>query len=256
MNGQVAGVPNQITIKNVYGNCTTSGGEPINIVGNTTDFQSDAQKVILEEMALETRTETGEKLYEMFGVNLPASGDLEAEAGKYVRTVYADGVAVGKAISLLKDGAAAGEGFQVAFTVKDGGKYLTGGETLTLAVPNDTAATLVIPVTVKLTARDESGVHYFDVNVILPPAPAAVEELMDEIAASYTDSSDGWTVMDMAALRRPCRTRPPRPPARPGRMPSICLSPRRRGLRPPSATAPASRSSCGPWGSTAGGSIP
>lgn len=199
MNGQVAGVPNQITIKNVYGNCTTSGGEPINIVGNTTDFQSDAQKVILEEMALETRTETGEKLYEMFGVNLPASGDLEAEAGKYVRTVYADGVAVGKAISLLKDGAAAGEGFQVAFTVKDGGKYLTGGETLTLAVPNDTAATLVIPVTVKLTARDESGVHYFDVNVILPPAPAAVEELMDEIAASYTDSSDGWTVMDMAA---------------------------------------------------------
>lgn len=198
MNGQVAGVPNLITIKNVYGNCTTSGGEPIGIVGNTTDFQSDAQEAFLKEMTLETRTETGEMLYEMFGVNLPASEDLEKEAGKYVRAVYADGVAAGGTISLLKDGAAAGEGFQADFTVKDGGKYLAGGNTLTLAASNDTAATLVIPVTFKLSARDGSGVQFFDVNVILPPAQEAVEDLMDEIAASYTDSSDGWTVMDMA----------------------------------------------------------
>ena len=198
MNGQVASVPNQITIKNVYGNCTTSSGDSIDIVGNTTNFPSEAQKAILKEMTLETRTETGEKLYEMFGVNLPASGDLKAEADKYVRAVYADGVVAGRAISLLKDGAEADDGFQAAFTVKDG-KYLKGGEKLTLAVSNDTAATLVIPVTVKLTAQDGSGVQYFDVNVILPPAQEAVEELMDKIAASYTGSSDGWTVMDMAA---------------------------------------------------------
>lgn len=199
MNGQVAGVPNQITIKKVYGSCATSGGESIDIVGNTTNFQSEAQKEFLKEMALETRTETGEKLYEMFGVNLPASEDLKAEAEKYVRAVYADNAAEDKTISLLKDSEVAGEGFQATFTVKGDGKYLAGGEKLTLAAPNDTAATLVIPVTVKLTAEDGSGVHYFDVNVILPPAPAAVEKLMDDIAVSYTSSSDGWTVMDMAA---------------------------------------------------------
>ena len=199
MSGQVAGVPNRITIKNVYGSCAASGGEPIGIVGNTTDFQSEAQKEFLKEMALETRTETGEKLYEMFGVNLPASEGLKEETEKYVRAVYADNAAGDKTISLLKDSAVAGEGFQAAFTVKDGGKYLSGGEKLTLAAHNDTAATLVIPVTVKLTAKDGSGVHYFDVNVILPPAPEAVEKLMDDIAVSYTSSSDGWTVMDMAA---------------------------------------------------------
>ena len=63
---------------------------------------------------------------------------------------------------------------------------------------NDTSATLTTHVTVSLTETATGDVYLLTVSVILPVGQDAMQELMDAIAAGYTDSSDGWTVMDMA----------------------------------------------------------
>ncbi len=195
LNGTLTGVENQITIKKAYANCTTEDGKGISIIGNTTKYQGESQKAVLQSLTLSSQAATAQKLYEMFGVNLPVSGDLRAEVEKYAGAVTARQEA-GSAISLLKAGAVASDGITVRY--EEQSPYLTGGDTLKLVKANDTAATLTAPVTVTLTEKSSGEIYIQKVNVILPAGQDAAQALMDAIAASYTDSSDGWTVMDMA----------------------------------------------------------
>lgn len=196
LNGTLTGVENQITIRNAYGNCTQPDGSLINLIGNATDYPSNAQKAVLEEMVLKTWRETADKLFEMFGVDLPVSEELAQEAAKYADTVRIDpDTAVGDVISLLKQGETANADITVSIEASD--ELLTGGSSLTLAEENDTAATRSIPVIITLT-DSEGNICHKTVTVLLPANQAAVSDLMDTIAASYVESSDSWTVMDMA----------------------------------------------------------
>ncbi len=194
LNGAITGVENQITVRNAYGNCTQPDGTQINLIGNGTDYASEAQKEVLAQMTLTTRAATGAKLYEMFGVDLPLSEELKREAEKYAESVKVD-AAPGEAISLLKVGEAPGAGITVSYEAS--GEFLTGGSDLTLGKANDTAATKAVRVLVTLTDPQGNFCHK-TVTVLLPADASAVSGLMDTIAASYTESSDGWTVMDMA----------------------------------------------------------
>ena len=196
LNGTLTGVDSQITIKEAYGNCMTAGGGSISIIGNSHNYQSESQKAVLESLTLSSQAEVSQKLYEMFGVNPLVSDALRAEAAKYAEIILAD-AAAGETVSLLKAGEAADH---TAFTVeyKVDSDYLTGGPEVTLVKVNDTSATLTTHVTVSLTETATGDVYLLTVSVILPVGQDAMQELMDAIAAGYTDSSDGWTVMDMA----------------------------------------------------------
>lgn len=191
LSGQVTGVASQITAKNLYGNCM--GDPALSPVGNTYSFSSDAQKAVLESMALITRASVAKRLYEMFGVTLPVSEALQAEAKKYADavTVSAD-TTVGYAIALLKPGETPNG--EIAVTVEVESDYLTGGEALTLAKRNAGAARTV---SVRVVLSDGMDTLYHTVMVILPSGLER-DVLMDAIAGTLTESTDGWTVMDMA----------------------------------------------------------
>lgn len=194
--GAITGVENQIAVKNAYANCTTAG-DNIGIIGNATQYQSESQKAVLASLTLDSKDKTSAQLYEMFGVNLPASDGLKAEAAKYAETVLAR-AAQGGVLSLLKEGQGADESsFTAAFEVDS--DYLTGGSQVTLQKGNDTAATLTVPVVVALTENASGDVYRLTVNVVLPAGQDAAGALMDAIAAGYVETGDGWTVMDMAA---------------------------------------------------------
>lgn len=92
----------------------------------------------------------------------------------------------------------ADENVKVTYTVSQEGKnYLTGGDTLKLKKANDTAKSMWIDVTLKLS--DQNAAYTKRIKVMLPVSEEKRTELMDTIAADYTDSSDLWTIMDMAA---------------------------------------------------------
>ena len=193
LSGTVSGLDNRITVKNAFGNCTQPDGKNLNIIGNASDYQSDSQKAKLEDMTLSTRQEVGDKLYELFDVNLP---DLENEAAKYVDSLTVPAsTEAGSALDLLKPGAAPTPGVTVTYEVTDA--HLTGGDTLTLTKGNDTVATVSVEVT--LTLKDASGTYHKTVTVILPVTPEKRADLMDAIAKGYTETKDEWTAMDMAA---------------------------------------------------------
>ncbi len=192
LGGIVSGLANQITVKNAFGNCTQAEDNNLSVIGNTTAYPSDTQKAALEGMTLSTRQEVGDKLYELFGINLP---DLKNEADKYVDalTVPAD-TKNGTELSLLKSNQSTTLGVTVTYSVTD--THLTGGETLKLAKGNDTVAT--ISVSVQLRLADSFGSYHKTVQVILPVTPEKRSALMDAIANGYTETKDGWTAMDMA----------------------------------------------------------
>ena len=193
LSGTVSGLDNRITVKNSFGNCTQAEGKDLNIIGNASDYQSDSQKAALEDMTLSTRQEVGDKLFKLFGVNLP---DLENEAAKYVDSLIVPAsTEAGSALSLLKPGETAAAGVTVTYEVTDA--HLTGGDTLTLTKGNDTVATVSVEVT--LTLKDASGTYHKTVTVILPVTPEKRADLMDAIAKGYTETKDEWTAMDMAA---------------------------------------------------------
>ena len=195
LNGTLTGVANQITVKNAYSNCTQAAGAPSGVVGNSVDFSGEAA-AILGQMGLATTKEVSAKLYEMFGVNLPVSDGLKSEADKYADAVTARQTVSGDQISLLLPDATADGEITVGYEVESA--YLTGGSTLTLAKANDTTATLSVPVVLTLT--DAGGNVYRKTAAVLLPVQAdKMENLMDTIAASYVDNSDGWTVLDMVA---------------------------------------------------------
>ena len=198
MGGTIAGISNQITIKDAYGNCAQpDGAAPLNPIGNMTQYSSESEAQILAQMKLDTTAATSARLYEMFGVNMSVPDGLTAEAAKYADAVtISSETPVDTPVSLLKQGETAADGITVRYEVENS-EYLTGGSGLTLKKTGDAATPLAVRVTVVLT--DGSGNTYRKaVTVRLPAAPGKVDDLMDAIAASYTGSSDGWTVMDMA----------------------------------------------------------
>ena len=60
-----------------------------------------------------------------------------------------------------------------------------------------------IDVTLKLS--DQNAAYTKRIKVMPPVSEEKRTELMDTIAADYTDSSDLWTIMDMASLRHSFR---------------------------------------------------
>lgn len=192
LGGVVAGLEHQITVKNAFGNCVQTDGAKLSVIGNTTAYPSDTQKAALEGMTLSTRQAVGDKLYELFGINLP---DLKNEADKYVDALTVNGTdPAGTALSLLKSNQSPAPGVTVTYSVTDA--HLTGGKTLTLAKGNDTVST--ISASVQLRLADTFGSYHKTVQVILPVAAEKRSGLMDAIAKEYTGTKDGWTAMDMA----------------------------------------------------------
>ncbi len=193
LGGTITGTDNQITIRDAYGNCTATDGKTLPAAGNNIDFNGDAQQAVLENMALTTAKEVSEKLYEMFGINMDV---LEEEADQYADTVFVPyDVPAGTSISLLKDGAEADPQVTVFCTFDS--EYLEGKEKLTLKKTNETYGTISIPVTLQLSS--DEGTYTKQITVYLSADPNKSGQLMDRIAQTLTESSDGWTAMDMAA---------------------------------------------------------
>ena len=194
LGGIVSGLANQITVKNAFGNCTQAEGNNLSVIGNTTAYPSDTQKAALKGMTLSTRQEVGDKLYELFRVNLP---DLAEEAAKYVDSLTVPAsTETASTLSLLKPGNSPAPGVTVTYAVTDA--HLKGGETLTLMKGNETAAT--ISVSVQLSLADTFGSYHKTVQVILPVTAEKRSDLMDAIAKGYTGTySNSKVVIDMAA---------------------------------------------------------
>ena len=191
LRGIVSGPANQITVKNAFGNCIQTDGTKLSVIGNTTAYPSDT----LKGMTLSTRQAVGDKLYELFGINLPDLPDLKNEADKYVDALTVPaGTKNGTELSLLKSNQSTAPDVTVTYAVTDA--HLTGGETLTLAKGNDTVST--ISVSVQLRLADTFGSYHKTVQVILPVTPEKRTELMDAIASGCIDTKDAWTAMDMA----------------------------------------------------------
>ena len=195
LGGIVSGLANQITVKNAFGNCTQAEGNNLSVIGNTTAYPSDTQKDALKGMTLSTRQDVGDKLYELFGINLPDLSDLENEADQYVDVLTVPArTANGAVLSLRKSNQSPAPGVTVTYSVTDA--HLTGGKTLTLAKGNDTVST--ISVSVQLRLADTFGSYHKTVQVILPVTAETRSDLMDAIAAGYTETKDSWTAMDLA----------------------------------------------------------
>lgn len=195
LGGVVSGLSNQITVKNAYGNCSQAGGDALSVIGNTSSYQADSQRAALEAMTLTTLKQTSDKLYELFGVYL-RNTDAAAEAAKYADTVIVPADAkAGDIISLLRGGESASDGVTVSYAVT--GDTFSGGEALRLEKAGSTAT---VSASVELLLTDSEGAVYRKtVRVVLPVTAEKRGELMDTIAASYTETTDGWTAMDMAA---------------------------------------------------------
>ena len=191
LSGTVSGLANQITVKNAFGNCIQTDGTKLSVIGNTIAYPSDTQKDALKGMTLSTRQAVGDKLYELFGINLP---DLKNEADKYVDALTVPaGTATGTELSLLKSSQSPAPGVTVTYSVTDA--HLSS--TLKLVKPNDTCATVSIQVELLLT-DGEGNTYRKSVQVILPVTPEKRTALMDTIASGYRDTKDAWTAMDMA----------------------------------------------------------
>lgn len=109
LHGMVAGLDNQITVKNASGNCTQPNGPDLPVVGNAIDFSGDAQKAALEKMALRSNAEVNAALKKLFpdpvkvmdtvaAANTERAADWWAmDMGAYARAYPDKGVALTKA---------------------------------------------------------------------------------------------------------------------------------------------------------------
>ena len=107
--GMVAGLDNQITVKNASGNCTQPNGPDLPVVGNAIDFSGDAQKEALEKMALRSNAEVNVALKKLFpdpvkvmdtvaAANTERAADWWAmDMGAYARAYPDKGVALTEA---------------------------------------------------------------------------------------------------------------------------------------------------------------
>ena len=109
LHGMVAGLDNQITVKNASGNCTQPNGPDLPVVGNAIDFSGDAQKEALEKMALRSNAEVNAALKKLFpdpvkvmdtvaAANTERAADWWAmDMGAYARAYPDKGVALTEA---------------------------------------------------------------------------------------------------------------------------------------------------------------
>ena len=194
--GTLTGLDNQITLKNCFGNCLGKEGN-LKPIGNSSQYPGEGNEAAMAEIALNTLRDVSGKLFEMFGVNLDAG--LEAEAGRYADwiTISYD-TPLEKDIPLLKEAQTATPGVTAAISVQSG--YLTDGESLQLSRKNETARSLTCQGT--LTVSDGQSFFHKPVTILLKASAQARDRLMDAIAETLTESSDGWTVMDLAAYGR------------------------------------------------------
>lgn len=107
--GMVAGLDNQITVKNASGNCTQPNGPDLPVVGNAIDFSGDVQKEALEKMALRSNAEVNAALKKLFpdpvkvmdtvaAANTERAADWWAmDMGAYARAYPDKGVALTEA---------------------------------------------------------------------------------------------------------------------------------------------------------------
>lgn len=107
--GMVAGLDNQITVKNASGNCAQPNGPDLPVVGNAIDFSGDAQKEALEKMALRSNAEVNAALKKLFpdpvkvmdtvaAANTERAADWWAmDMGAYARAYPDKGVALTEA---------------------------------------------------------------------------------------------------------------------------------------------------------------
>lgn len=107
--GMVAGLDNQITVKNASGNCTQPNGPDLPVVGNAIEFSGDAQKEALEKMALRSNAEVNAALKKLFpdpvkvmdtvaAANTERAADWWAmDMGAYARAYPDKGVALTEA---------------------------------------------------------------------------------------------------------------------------------------------------------------
>ena len=130
---------------------------------------------------------------------------LLAEAEKYKDVVIvAAGSNVGTALQLLKEGQTASDAVtltcsQLGDDIQRG--YLNcSGSTITLKQAND--AGTAITETVTLQFSDGTTSLRKPVTVTIYPSAEVLGQLMDNIAATYVDSSDEWVVFDMAAYEK------------------------------------------------------
>ena len=192
LNGKLSGVAYQVTAKNAYGNCVQKG-DALKVIGNMVDYPSESDKALLDEMALTTNKAVSDKLMELFGVEVKAPADLQAESRKYEDVIFVPYTSpVGTQLTFLKDGEKVDDTVTVSYEVTC--TYVDS--TLHLVKSNDKHLTLTIPVVILLD--NGASVTRKEATIVLQASDNTAPEVMDSIAATYPDSSDGWTVLDMA----------------------------------------------------------
>ena len=190
LGGTLTGVANQITVKNVYGNCTTADPEkPLNAVGNTSKFTTDSAKEALADMQLTTRNAVNEKLYALFGVYLPGVG---GELDRFTDTVIPYGAAKDTVFKLYIGTL---ENIQITSVTVETNDYISASKdgTVKLLQAHQKADGAVVKVTVTLVSEGCTVSKTVTVTLL-----QQTEALMDSIAARLTETKDGWTAMDMA----------------------------------------------------------
>ena len=190
LGGTVTGLANQITVKNVYGNCVTDNADKaLNPIGNTSRYTTDSEKAALEQMQLTDWTAVNDKLMVLFGVSLPG---FEGELEKYHDISIPYGTAVGETFSLRTG--MAGSGVTATVTVQKNAYVASANDgAVALTAKHDVKTGITFTVTVALT-RGGRTVNKTVQVTLLPQT----EALMDTIAATLTGTKDGWTAMDMA----------------------------------------------------------
>lgn len=190
LGGTVTGLANQITVKNVYGNCVTDDADKaLNPIGNTSRYTTDSEKAALEQMQLTDWTAVNDKLMALFGVSLPG---FEGELEKYHDISVPYGTAAGNTFSLRTG--TAGSGVTAAVTVQENAYVAAADDgAVVLKVKHDVKTGKTFTATVALTCGGRTVNKTVQVT-LLPQT----EALMDTIAATLTGTKDGWTAMDMA----------------------------------------------------------
>lgn len=207
LNGTITGLESQITVKDAYANCIQDDS-PIKAVGNSSKFTSDEAVNVLAGMQLTTKQAVAEKLYTMFGVNLPTDdSSLQEEADKYrdVLTVPYK-TEINTELILLHSGQVANNDINLSISIKasdDPNEYLQAeGAVLKLAKIYGGSRTAAIPVTLCFT--NDSGTYYKQVIIYLQEELPEIEELLPNIANRYVSSvEDYWYVVGIQAYGNP-----------------------------------------------------
>lgn len=190
LEGKLTGLDNQITVKDVYGNCM--GGLPA--VGNASTFSSDAEEAVLNEMKLTSMPVVSAKIYELFTVYLPV---IQNGLDTFHDVTVAYDTAKNTALTL----GTVPEGCTVSYEVQTDNSYVEASadkKSVKLVKANDVTAPLSVQVNVTLTAADESCGEKTVTVRLLP----AYTQLLHTLAKGYQSTKDEWAAMDMMAYSK------------------------------------------------------